>query len=342
MKVAKLVARNRIELFEEPKPEPQENQLLIKMSAAGICGSDLHYFLEGGLGTFKVKMPFLMGHEPAGVVVDPNGNREFKEGDRVAIEPGLSCLHCEDCHRGLHNLCSRAHFMGSNAPGAFQQFIAAEGRQLVKLDSEMTDEGGAMLEPFGVAFHALRLASLDIGARVAIFGTGPIGLYLIAAAKLAGAGEVYAIDKLGYRLEFARDTFQVDHLINEDSADPVEYIKSYTSGRGVDVAFDAAGMQKTVDECFRVTAPAGKVVLVGIPTYDELSYNPHVARTKELTILNVRRSNQTLMKVRELYRQKKVNPAVAVSHRFPLDDIQKAFEIAAGYADGVMKAVVAF
>jgi L-iditol 2-dehydrogenase len=341
MRVAKLVEVGKIEVFEQEAPEPGRREALVKMQSVGICGSDVHYFLEGGLGSYKSKLPLDIGHEPAGVVVEANGCNGFRPGDRVAIEPGRACGECEFCHRGLHNLCQGGAFMGANGePGAFQEYVVVHQSQMARLDDWMTADQGALLEPFGVAYHSVRLASLHVGAKVAIFGAGPIGLSILLAAKMAGAGETFLVDKMPPRLKHAKAAYDVEHAVCESEHDSVDYIKTVTKGRGVDVAFDAAGAQRTVDACFMSASRAGKIVLVGIPSYDLLTYNPHSARTKELTIINVRRSNQTLHRSLELLSARKMDLGGMVTHRFGLEQIQSAFELVAGYRDGVVKTVI--
>ena len=343
MKVARLVDVERIDLFDEPIPEPKAGEVLVRMRAVGICGSDLHYFNHGGLGSHKVRLPFELGHEPAGEVVYANRSERFKEGDQIAIDPGLPCLDCEHCNQGLYNLCTRGWYMGAGTlPGAFREFVAVNERQLLKLEEGVSAEAGAMLEPFGVGFHAVQVAGVRVGQTVAVIGAGAIGLSTLAAARLAEPAETFIIDKLSYRADVARRVFAADHAIIASETDPIPYIMDATNGRGVDVAFDATGSEEAVDTCLRIAAAAGKVVLIGIPQADFLSFNPHVARMKELKILNVRRSNQTLAHCYHLYLKDRVPLEKMVTHRFPLEAIGEAFDTASCYRDGVIRAVVTF
>jgi L-iditol 2-dehydrogenase len=307
---------------------------------AGICGSDLHYFTHGGLGSRPAALPMSLGHEAAGTVVGSMYGSGFEEGDRVAIEPALCCGQCYYCRYGLPNLCPKTEFIGANSSGAFSEFLLVDERQLVKIDLVVSFEQAAMLEPFGVALHAVRLAGLEPGQSVAVFGAGPIGLSLVMAAQLSGAAEVYVIDPIEHRCNVAVDLLKVQHSIPCGAVNALQYVKAMTEG-GVDAAFDAAGMQQSVHDCFDVVRPGGKVVLVGIPTYEFLHYNPHVARTKELTIFNVRRSRHTLEESLRLLRSRHLPLANLVTHRWPMDSIQEAFETAAEYRDGIVKGVIA-
>ncbi len=336
-KVAKLVEIGKMGITEEEVPKLGPDEILIKLKAVGICGSDLHYFLKGGLGSFKENLPMEMGHEPAGVVADSNRSKWFNNGDRVAIEPICPCLHCLYCLAGLHNLCQNGSFMGSKGlPGALREYIVVKERQLFKVDKNISFEEAAFLEVIGVGFHSLKISGFEMHSTVAIFGVGPIGLSVLSLVKMAGASKVFVVDKLDYRLDFAKKR-GADFVLKEDLT-TINFIKDYTDGLGVDIAFDAAGMQNTVASCFDAAAPGGKVVLIGIPTYDYLQYNPHKARIRELKIYNVRRSNQTLHKCHDMFKDKDLKDFI--THRYTLEKVQEVFELASGYKDRVIKAMV--
>ena len=232
--------------------------------------------------------------------------------------------------------------MSEGAAAGLSEYAVVNVNQLGLLDSSMTYEEGAMLEPLGVAYHSIDLANIRLGDKVAVFGAGTIGMLILEAAKMAGARETFLIDKLDYRLQAAHELYSPDHVVNERTTDPTSFIKNATNGIGVDLAFDAAGMQKTVHGCFQVAAPGGKVVLVGIPTYDYIEFNPHIARIKELTIINVRRSNQTLDICINLMKKNRVKLRELVTHRYELGEVQQAFETAGEYNDEVVKAMVIF
>ena len=335
IKVAKLVEIGKIDIILENLPKLNVGEVLVEMKAVGICGSDIHFFLEGGLGSFKEKLPMDMGHEPAGKIVDSNGVGWLSDGDRVAIEPGKPCLHCNYCKKGKHNLCENGLFMGgAGNPGAFRDYMIVHESQLVKINQSLSYDEGALLEPLGIAYHALNQINFKLINSFAIFGSGPIGLSILNLVKIGGAEKIFMIDKLDYRLDYASKIGATHCFL--DSSDNINKIKEISKG-GVDIAFDAAGMQKTVDGCFDVVGKGGIVSLVGIPTYDYLQYNPHKARIKELIICNVRRSNQTLQTCLELITKTNMN---FITHNFPIDNIQDGFEIVAGYKDSVVKAMI--
>ena len=161
-RVAKLVEVGKMEVFEEDIRKLKADELLVKIKATGICGSDLHFFRHGGLGSFKEKLPMHMGHEPSGIVVDSNNSKLFKTGDRVAIEPGCSCVQCYWCREGKENLCTGGTFMGAGVQGAFADFVIVKNHQLVKMPDSMTFECGSLLEPVGVALHSMNLMNINL------------------------------------------------------------------------------------------------------------------------------------------------------------------------------------
>lgn len=326
MKVAKLVAPRRMEIFKEPIPElEREGQILIEPEFVGVCGTDLHYFRHGGLGTHMQQLPMLMGHEISGVVIE-SLSRKFEPDDRLAVEPNLHCGRCEYCERGLQNLCEDSKFIGSNYPGALQEQLIVDERQVLKLPDQVSLADAVMIEPVSVAIHAVRRSRLQLGDRVAIYGVGPIGLLILQVCKAIGCGESYVYDKLDYRVQFAESL----------GGKPIDGERPPT----VDVAFDAAGAQETIDLCFKSAASGGTVTLVGVPESDFVQYNPHISRIKELDVYNCRRANMALSLALELFLSDKVSFEGMITHTFSLEKIQEAFEIAADYKDQVIKAVI--
>lgn len=336
-RVAKLVAIKKIELFEEDVPSLREGELLVEMKAAGICGSDRHYFLHGGLGSFKQLLPMYMGHEPSGVVIDANGSPNFKTGDRVAIEPARHCNDCEWCVRGQYNLCLKSEFMGANAPGAFADYIVIHEKQAEKIPDSMSFEMAALMEPLGVALHAFNLIKPTPQESVIIFGCGSIGLSMLYLLKKSGFNKIYMIDRLKYRAEFAERFGATKSFAVEE--DYLAEIKKLTLGKGTQLSIDAAGDELSINGCIQTASINGKVLLIGIPEDDYVPFNPHKMRIKQLVLQNVRRSNQTLADCLSIVGEDKKLLDV-VSHRFKLDDIQKAFETVANYSDNVLKCML--
>jgi threonine dehydrogenase-like Zn-dependent dehydrogenase len=278
-----------------------------------------------------------MGHEPAGQVVDANGSLKFKEGDRVAVEPGMPCVTSYWSLKGKHNLCDKGTFMGANAQGAFADYVIVDELQLVKIPESMSYDLASLMEPLGVCLHTANLIEPKFTESATIFGAGPIGLSMFSILKKMGLKQIYLIDKLKYRVDFAKSFGATDAFLLSD--DYAKKIKNATNGFGTHLAIDTGGTTDSIDGCINISAVNGRVALIGIPEADWVSYNPHRMRTKELTIKNVRRSNQTLDDCVLNYTDDTTFEKI-VTHRFEFENIQKAFELVAQYGDNVLKAII--
>ena len=319
MKSIRLHGTGDLQIHEEPIPVTGPGEKLVRVKSVGVCGSDLHWFAEGSIGDSKLEHPLVLGHEFAGVTED---------GQRVAIDPAIPCGHCEFCEHGHPNLCSNLTFAGhGKTDGALREWMTWHEKSLFPIPASISDDDGAMLEPLGVAIHTVDLGKLKAGMTVGVFGCGPIGLLILQMAKLAGASNLIATDKLAHRLEAAK-RFGAIHAFSAEEGGELAQIEAVTNGRGVDVAFEAAGAQDSVDTCFEAVAPGGKVVLAGIPNDDRTSFSASTARRKGLTIKLVRRMKHTYPRAIELVTKGLVDVRSLVTHRFPLEDAQEAFRVA--------------
>lgn len=247
---------------DEPIPVPRTSESLIRITAVGICGSDLHWFAEAGIGDARLNRPLVLGHECAGIVEGT--------GQRVAIDPLMACGACEQCRAGKPNLCAAQYFAGHDADdGALCEYIAWRTDCLHLLPDTLSDEDGAMLEPLGIAIHTARLADLQSGMTVGVFGCGPLGLLLVQVARISGAARIIATEKLAHRLAAAKD-FGAEIFFAD--GDETRAILAATNDRGVDVAFEVAGAQATVDTCFAVVKSGGCVILAGVPVEDHTAF----------------------------------------------------------------------
>jgi len=335
-RIAKLVAIGKVEIFEEELPSLKEDEVLVAIKSVGICGSDMHYFLEGGLGSFKQPLPMHIGHEPSGVIVESKGETGFKKGERVIIEPGLPCGWCEWCLKGRHNLCLQGLFMGATQQGGIADYAIVHKRQLFRLPDSMSDNLGALLEPIGVGLHTVNLTKPRATDSATIFGAGPIGLCLMSVLQKFGLKEIYMVDVLPYKVKLAKKMGATDAFIYSDA---VKEIKRITQKKGTTFAYDTAGKNESISGCVDIVSIGGTIGLVGIPTEDFVTYNPHKLRTKEVTMQNVRRSNQTLEDGIKLYLNDNVIEKI-ITHEFKLTDTQKAFDILANYSDKVVKCMI--
>jgi L-iditol 2-dehydrogenase len=292
---------------------------LIRVKTVGVCGSDLHWFSEGSICDAKLEHPLVLGHEFAGVT---------EEGQRVAIDPAIPCGYCEFCVHGHPNLCSNLIFAGHGKhDGALREWMAWSEKSLFPIPDSISDEDGAMLEPLGIAIHAVDLGKLKAGMTVGVFGCGPIGLLILQVAKLAGAANLIATDKFAHRVEAAK-ALGASHAFLVDENPQGSEIEAATGGRGVDVAFEAAGTQAAVDAAFDAVSTGGKVMLAGIPDDDKTSFTASLARRKGLTIKLVRRMKHTYPRAIELVSKGLVDVRSIVTHRFPLEQAAEAFRVA--------------
>ncbi len=320
MKAARLHGVRDVRIHDEAQPAPAEGEALVRVEAIGLCGSDLHLFEEGGVGGTSPVRPIVPGHESAGRMPD---------GRLVAIEPAIHCGRCPLCIEGHPNLCQEVRFAGFGSDdGSLREWMPWPKPCLIPLPDGLTAADGAMLEPLGVALHTVDLAHVRPGSSVAVFGSGPIGLFILQAARLAGAATLFATDLASrpHRLEAARglgaSVFPADGSEARKVADAA-------SGYGVDVAIEAAGTQGAVDAAVEAVRPGGRVVLCGIPSEARTSFAASTARRKGLTLSMVRRMKHTYPRAVALALAGRVDLRSVVTHRFPLAQSQQAFELAA-------------
>ncbi|HNT75403.1 MAG TPA: NAD(P)-dependent alcohol dehydrogenase [Anaerolineae bacterium] len=341
MLTSRLYGIRDLRVERAPIPTPGSGEVLLKIASVGTCGSDVHYYVEGRIGDAIVKEPITMGHEfSAWVAGLGEGVSELSVGQLCAVEPAISCGHCEYCEHGHPNLCPAVRFCGTPPiDGVFAEYAVMPAANCFPLPEGFSPDDGALLEPLGIAIHAVDLAHLKIGQTVAILGAGPIGLMTGAVAKASGAGAIYVTEPLAHRRTFALD-YCADAAFNPAEEDVVKAIMQATGGRGVDVAFEAAGAVETPDQAARVTRPGGKVIAVGIPADDTLTMTASVIRRKGLTIKVVRRMKHTYPRAIRMVQRGLVDIAPLATHRFPLERIAEAFELVAGYRDGVLRAMI--
>jgi len=334
----------RIERVPRPR-DPQVGEVLLQVTVTSICGSDLHWYTDGGIGETRIQSPLIVGHEFAAVVcaigeeARDGFDNQLVEGQRVAVDPAIPCNRCEFCEKGHPNLCQRLHFCGTYPDdGSLTEFMIMPARTCFPLPDELSDTEGAMLEPLGIGIHAVRLAKIDVGESVAVLGSGPIGLFIIALAKLAGASPIIATDLYPWRLEMAK-LYGADLVFNANE-DPVASIQHATDGRGVNVVFEAAFGDETTYQSAQVAAVGGRVILVGITARDSFSLPASTSRRKGLTFKMCRRMKHTYPTAIKLALERKVDLNTMITHRFPLTEADKAFALNAAYEDNVVKVII--
>jgi L-iditol 2-dehydrogenase len=315
VRAARLYGTGDIRVEDEPAPPATDGETLVRVSAVGICGSDLHWWSEGSIGDAKLAHPLVLGHEGAGEIAD--GPRR---GERVAIDPAIPCEVCRACRDGYRNLCYNVRFAGhGGCDGMMRELMSWPTRLLHPLPDALTDTDGAMLEPLGVAIHALDLGHVPFDGTVTVVGCGPIGLLAIQLLRAAGASRVLAVEPLAHRREAAAKC----------GADEVVSPEADVAGYGGDVAFDMSGTDDAVRLAMESVRPGGRVVLGGIPDGDITTFRASLARRKGLTIAMVRRMNEVYPRAIDLAARGVVSLAPLVSRRAPLADAAGAFDAAA-------------
>jgi L-iditol 2-dehydrogenase len=341
LKSAQLVAPQTIEVREMPLPaDPGPGEVLVKLRSVGICGSDMHWYLDGSIYGLAAAYPQVLGHEPAGeVVAVGSGVTQLKPGHRVSIEPTISCGRCEWCLRGQYNNCPTSTFMGSpQAPGLLREYatIPAHNAELVPESFSYTQ--ASLIEPVAVIMHMLELMEIRAGDTVAVLGAGPIGLLAAAVARNAGAAQVLMADKLPHRIRMAHD-------LGATAAVPIaqfgELVLDRTRGRGVDIAIDAAGAAETINTALTVTRLGGTFVLIGIPNHVPVGVDLFSLQAKEIRLLPVKRSNHRSAPAIALLASGAI-PESIVTHRVGIEQAPSAFQMLAEYRDGIGKLAIEF
>ena len=306
-----------LRLHEEPDVAAHEGEVVIDVTAVGLCGSDRHWVTEGQIGDAALERPLVLGHEFAGVIA--SGPRS---GQRVALDPAVPCDRCAVCAAGLPHLCPQIAFAGhGRTDGALRTRLAWPERLAYPLPDALDDASAALLEPLGVALHALDLGHVRDGTTAGVFGCGPIGLLLVQALAARGAKTVVATDPLPHRraaAEASGAALAVDPSALADVPLP--------GGLGADVAFEAAGTDDALADAIAAVRPGGRVVLVGIPDGDRTSFVASPARRKGLTMLVCRRMTpQDLPRAIDLAGHGRVDLGMLVGERYSLERWEEAF-----------------
>jgi L-iditol 2-dehydrogenase len=323
MKALRLHGPGDLRLVDEPAPTPGPGEELVRVTAVGLCGSDLHWFSESGIGDARLLAPTVLGHEAAGVI--ESGPRA---GQRVAIDPAIPCEHCDQCEAGRYHFCRHIRFAGDGATdGAMRELMAWPASCLLPVPDALSDADVALLEPLGVALHAVGITEIKPGSRVGVFGSGPIGLLIIALARVSGASVIVATDLLPHRVQAARAAGATHATIVSGGAERAELLAA-TNGQGLDVAFEAAGENDSLETAIRLAGPGGDVVVVGIPAVDSTQFTASVARRKGLTIKIARRMNRVYPRAIRLAESGQVDLGSVVTANLPLAEFDRAFRIA--------------
>jgi L-iditol 2-dehydrogenase len=352
MKAAVLTGLRQMKLTDVLKPDiKHDSDVLLKIEVVGVCGSDVHYYLTGRIGSQVVKYPYLVGHECSATVEQVGKKvKKVKPGDEVAVEPAISCHKCPQCKMGRENTCLNLKFLGTPGPpttsfegrqgtnGCLCEYIVMPEDCCLPTKSKLTLEQAAVCEPFAIGVYTIKQSNLVKGGKIAILGSGPIGLSCLVAAKIQGADAIYMTDKLDYRADCAKKQ-GASWAGNPDRQNIVEEILRLEP-LGVDIVCECAGKQETIDQAIDLLRPGGKLMLVGIPQFERFSFQVDKMRRKEIAIINVRRQNRSTEHAINLVAEGKAKIDFMITHRFNLEQAKDAFDIVADYRDGVIKAMI--
>jgi L-iditol 2-dehydrogenase len=341
MKAAVLTGLKKIELKEIEIPNPKDDEVLIRLRAVGLCGSDVHYYEHGKIGKYTVEKPIILGHEASGEIVKVGRNVPgLKVSQRVSIEPGATCGECEHCKEGRYNLCSNVEFLATPPyDGVFCEYVAMRADLVFPIPDSMSYETAALVEPFSVGLHAIRRGGLQPNETVIIMGMGPIGLLTAAAAKLAGAKTIIGVDLEQNRLE-ASKSMGATYTINLREDRLEEKVNEYTNGIGADIAIETAGSPKAVQGAIASVRRGGRVVIVGLPPQEEIPVNISYVVDNEIDIKGVFRYHHTYPTAIEMLSKKAVDIEKIITNKYKLSDTSKAFERAIHDKTNTLKIMV--
>jgi L-iditol 2-dehydrogenase len=342
MKAALLTGIRKFETRTVPEPEiTRPTDVLIRIKMVGVCGSDIHYYTTGRIGSQIIQFPFTVGHEAAGIV-EQVGTKvtRVKPGQRIAIDPAVYCGRCDQCRAGRENTCRQLLFLGcpGQLKGALCEHLVLPEICCFPIKDRTTFEQATLCEPLAIAVYAVERARLPARANVAILGAGPIGMSVFQVLRANHVGDVFITDKIPERLKFSQK-LKPRYCGNPDRADVVREI-SKAEPLLMDAVFECSGDRMAYAHAVQLLKPGGTMALVGIPEFDDVSFPIHELRRKEITITNIRRQAHCTQKAIDLLEAKKINLDAMVTHHFPLEETKQAFDLVANYRDGVMKAMI--
>jgi L-iditol 2-dehydrogenase len=344
MKKAVLTGIRRMEIVHAETPRIiRDTDVLIKMAVVGVCGSDIHYYVDGKIGSQVVAYPFAVGHECAGVVEAAGAKvTSVKPGDRVAVEPAMPCFACDQCKAGRPHTCRKLRFLGcpGQAEGCLSEYIVMPESSCFRLKDHMSFEEAAISEPLAIGVYSVRQSIPMKNAAIGILGSGPIGLSVLLPALAQGARRIYVTDKIDARCALAA-RMGAHWTGNPDRQDVAAAIKAAEPGQ-LDAVFECCGQQEALDQALEVLKPGGKLMIVGIPRESCVSFSIDKLRHKEICIQNVRRQNHCVQPALDMIDNKEIDVMPMVTHRFPFDKAGDAFDLVSDLRDGVVKAMIHF
>jgi L-iditol 2-dehydrogenase len=342
MKAAVLTGIHRFDVTEVPTPQiVRPNDVLIRINTVGVCGSDVHYYTTGRIGTQVVEFPFTIGHETAGVVEKVGSAvKHVSPGQRVAVEPAVSCGECDQCKAGRHHTCRKLLFLGcpKQLEGCLSEFVVLPEENCFPIPDAMSFVQATLSEPLAIGVYAVEQSGVRDGASVGILGAGPIGMSVFHVLRTRTMGRIFLTDKIDARLATA-GVLRPAWTGNPDSVDVVAEV-ARIEPLMLDIVYECSGDPAAVLQAVHLLKPGGRLIIVGIPEVDEIALPIHELRRKEITIFNIRRQVHCTQKALDLLASGAVNMDAMATHSFALDETQSAFDLVSSYRDGVMKAMI--
>jgi len=342
MKAVALTGIRQMEVMDVPEPSiKRDSDVLLKVEMVGVCGSDMHFYETGRIGSEVVEYPFIVGHECAATVNAIGSSvTRVKVGDRAAVEPAIACHNCDQCKQGRENTCRNIKFLGcpGQVEGCLCEYIVMPEDCCFPVGDRLTLAQAVLCEPLAIAVYAVKQTRLRESADIAILGAGPIGLSCLVTAKAGNARTCYVTEKVKERVEVAAKS-GATWVGNPNEEDIVKEILERQPA-GIDAVFECAGQQETLDQAVELLKPGGKLMLIGIPRIERISFVIEKMRRREITLVNVRRQNKCTQNCIDLIASGKINVDFMATHRFKLEQTQEAFDMVAGYRDGVVKAMI--
>ena len=341
MKTAVMTGISQVEIQQRPIPVPADDEVLVKVEYVGICGSDLHYYESGRIGNFIVEPPFVLGHEAGGTVVEVGaGVKDLKVGDRVALEPGKTCGHCEHCKEGKYNLCEDVIFFATPpVDGVFQEYVAHEAGLCFRLPDNMSTMEGALIEPLAVGMHAANQGGAHLGQTAVVTGAGCIGLCALLSLRAMGVSKIIVVDIMQKRLDKALE-LGADYVINGKEEDTVARIRELTGDKGADLGIETAGSQITASQLIQAAKKGSTIVFVGYSASGEMTLPIGMALDKELNFKTVFRYRNIYPMAIEAVSSGRINIKNIVTDYFELDDIKNALDSCVNNKAEIVKGVI--
>ena len=315
----------------------------IRMKSVGICGSDIHYYTQGQIGSQRVIYPFTVGHEGAGEVIEIGKSVErVKPGDIVAIDPAMPCHECDQCLAGRPHTCRKLRFLGcpGQAEGCLMEFIVMPEKSCFRLTGNLNADHGSISEPLAIGVYAVKKGGAFKGLSIGILGYGPIGMSVMLAARSQSVSEIYVTDIIDERLSIATREGVV--FSGNPAKENVVRNIMHKEPLGLDVVFECCGKQEALDQAVELLKPGGKLIVVGIPEFDLWSLSVEKTRRKEISIQFIRRQVDCVEQTLDLMKNGRIKIENMITHRFPFERTKEAFDLVADYRDGVMKAMIDF